>query len=68
MEKWIYILDNDASFGHYHLCPVCGQQSPTSSRICPQHEIYYVVRGTSPDMYFERPQRIPHIKALGEVG
>ncbi len=50
-EEWYFILDHDASFGHYHLCPVCGQSSPTTSRICPCHSIYYVFRGTNPDDY-----------------
>ena len=43
-SEWYFILDHDASFGHYNLCPVCGQVSPTTSRICPYHQIYYVMR------------------------
>lgn len=28
---------------HYHLCPICGLPSPTTSRICPEHtNIVYV--------------------------
>ena len=50
-EEWYFILDLDASFGHYHLCPVCGKISPTTSRICPNHHIYYVSRQSSPADY-----------------
>ncbi len=64
MRGWDFILDHDASFGHYHLCPVCGKQSPTTSRICPNHEIYYVYRGTSPDDYIAR---IPNIRQVKET-
>jgi len=60
IERWDFFLDHDASYGHYHLCPVCGKQYPTSSRVCPGHQIYYVARGTDPSMYFPPRQEDSH--------
>lgn len=62
-EEWYFIRDHDASFGHYHLCPVCGKESPTTSRICPGHDIYYVTRQSHLDDYIVN--KLP-VKAKGE--
>jgi len=56
-EQWYFISDHDVSFGHYHLCPICGQMSPTTSRICPKHSLYLAYRGTSPDDYKEEQMK-----------
>jgi hypothetical protein len=56
-DEWYFINDHDASFGHYHLCPICGKTSPTTSRICPHHPLYYAYRGTKPSDYHNEVER-----------
>ena len=44
-QPYVQTDGHDASWGHWHLCPVCGKQSPTTSRVCPEHTVIYLRNG-----------------------
>ncbi len=48
----------------YHLCPICGRQSETSSRICSKHtSITYDLYG-NPIEFLDVVNRIPNIRSV----